>query len=54
MSIRPYPAAARAWRHVMRRYRYERPPHLPAAPPPSMVGEYRLSTRAQTPQASRS
>lgn len=44
MSVRPYPSPARAWRQVMRRHRYNRPPHLPApraqqGPP----GEYRLS-----------
>ncbi|MGW3191621.1 hypothetical protein ACWDBT_27650 [Streptomyces ardesiacus] len=45
MAHRPYPVAARAWRQILRRYRYARPPHSPAAPALGLVGEYRLSTR---------
>lgn len=45
MAHRPYPVAVRAWRQILRRYRYARPPHSPAAPARGPVGEYRLSTR---------
>ncbi|WP_225647661.1 hypothetical protein [Streptomyces solaniscabiei] len=48
MAHRPYPAAARAWRQIMRRYRYDRPPHLPApCAPQGPVGEYVLSARGR-------
>ncbi|MFF9496496.1 hypothetical protein [Streptomyces flaveolus] len=47
MAHRLYPAAAKAWRQIMRRYRYDRPPHLPApSTPQGPAGEYILSTRA--------
>ncbi|MEU3663980.1 hypothetical protein AB0E77_30180 [Streptomyces sp. NPDC032940] len=46
MAHRPYPAADKAWRQIMRRHRYNRPPHLPAPPAPQApAGEYVLSTR---------
>jgi hypothetical protein len=45
MSVCPYLSPARAWRQVMRRHRYDRPPHLPAPrTPQGSYGEYRLST----------
>lgn len=45
MAHRPYPVAARAWRQILRRYRYERPTHSPATPAQGPAGEYQLSTR---------
>ncbi|MGW9058883.1 hypothetical protein [Streptomyces sp. NPDC055733] len=48
MAHRPHPDAARAWRQIMRRYRYARPPHSPASPR-GPAGEYRLSTRRPQP-----
>ncbi|MYR45060.1 hypothetical protein [Streptomyces sp. SID5910] len=45
MSVRPYPTVARAWRQILRRYRFERPPHSPAVPCSGAPGEYRLTTR---------
>ncbi|WP_157028736.1 hypothetical protein [Streptomyces flaveolus] len=46
MAHRPYPVVAKAWRQIMRRHRYDRPPYLPAPrTPQAPAGEYRLSTR---------
>ncbi|MFB7655008.1 MULTISPECIES: hypothetical protein [unclassified Streptomyces] len=49
MAHRPHPVAARAWRHILRRYRYQRPPHSPDLPPSvqEVDGTYRLSTRME-------
>ncbi|MET8905761.1 hypothetical protein [Streptomyces sp. NPDC004538] len=44
MTHRPFPVTARAWRQIMRRYRYARPPHSPASPH-GPLSAYELSTR---------